>query len=248
MKETMTIRENIYGRRAKIGLIYIASSWVMEPEFYEMSPEGVITCTTRVALPGDVSVESEAEIGNRAIDAAKVLAELPLDVITFGCTSGSFINGAGYDKEIIERLEKASGGIPCSTTSSAFVKALRGLGAKKLAVVTPYIDEVNDRAKLFLDELNFEVTNFSGMGLIKDHDINNVSLDELYKVAKATDTKDADALFIACTGLGTIPIIQSLEADLKKPVITAIQATFWDCLRMAGINDKIEGYGQLFQL
>lgn len=247
MSENGIFNEDMYGSRAKIGLVYIASSWVMEPEFYEMSPNGVITCTSRVALPDDVSADSVAEVGRRAVDAAAVLAEAPLDVITLGCTSGSFIKGAGYDRQLIEDMKKASGGVPCSTTSSAFIRALEAIGAKKIAVLTPYVDEVNDKAKSFLNDMGYEVTNFIGMGLIKDHDIDNVPLEKVYELAKKADTHDADALFIACTGLKTIPIIEALEKELKKPVITAIQATFWDCLRIAEVNDNIKGYGVLFE-
>jgi maleate isomerase len=239
--------EEMYGSRAKIGLIYIASSWVMEPEFYAMSPDGVITCTTRVALPGDVSVDSEEQVGERAIVAAGILGEAPLDVITLGCTSASFVKGEAYEKELVRKMQEASGGIPCTTTTSAVMKGLEAFGAKKIAVMTPYVDELNDKAKEFLTGKGYTVTNFTGMGLIKDHDIDNVTLETIYDAAKAVDTPDAAAIFIACTAFKSIPIIEALEKELKKPVISSIQATFWEAMRMSGVEDKIEGYGSLFK-
>ena len=120
-------------------------------------------------------------------------------------------------------------------------------GVKKVAVATPYIDEVTQLALAYLKENGIEVCNSRGMGLLLDRDIDAVKLDDVYEFAKNTDCEEAEALVVLCTGLRTIPTIERLERRLQKPVITAIQASMWNALRMVGIDDKVEGYGSLFE-
>jgi maleate isomerase len=236
----------MYGGRAKIGLVYPATGWVMEPEFYAMSPAGVSTYTTRVSLK-DVSAEEVGKLGEKAVEAAKLLAEAPMDVIALGCTSGSFVNGYEYDQNLIKRMTQNSGGIPSTTTSNAVVAAFKALGVKKIAVATPYVDEVNIKAKEYFEACGFEVVNLKGLQLLYDTEIDNVDLEHVYKLAKEVDTEDAEAVAILCTGIRSVPILQGLETDLGKPVISAIQATFWNCLRIAGVKEKITGYGSLLE-
>lgn len=234
-----------YGGRAKIGLVYPAPGWVMEAEFNKMSPEGVITCATRISLH-ETNEEGLSQIGNEAIKAAKLLAQAPVDIIVLGCTSGSFMGGAQYDKEVIQKMEESSG-VPCITTSSSVVDALNKLGVKKIAVATPYIEEVYMKGKSFLEESGFVVTDIKGLDLLYDRDIDSQSLERVYELAKETDTEDAEAVVILCTGIRSIGIIDHLEKDLKKPVISAIQASFWNSIRRSGVGEKIKGYGSLLE-
>ncbi|MDR7869702.1 MAG: hypothetical protein RIN55_02495 [Tissierellaceae bacterium] len=236
-----------YGARAKIGLIYPSPGWVMEPEFYEMSPEGVITCTTRISLL-ETNKEQLTLIGQQGVKAARLLCQAPVDVIALGCTSGSFIGGMEYDRELIKEMEEASNGVPCITTSASAVRALNSFGVKKIAVATPYIQEVNERGKRYLEESGFKVTNMIGLDLLYDKEIDSQPYEIVYKLAKEADTKDAEAVAILCTGIRSIGILKHLEQDLGKPVISAIQATFWNSLRTCGIKDSIEGYGSLLEL
>ncbi|MBS3969380.1 MAG: Asp/Glu racemase, partial [Clostridia bacterium] len=204
------MQDKLYGWRAKIGLIYPASGWVMEPEFYAMAPEGVSIHTTRVELK-TVDVKGVTEIAAASIEAARLLATAPLNVIVLGCTSGSFINGSEYDKNLIRSMEEVTNGIPCTTTASAVSKALDKLKVNKLAVVTPYVEEINLRAIKYLQEKGFKVLNLAGLGLIEDYDINRQDLETVYNLAKSTDVENADGIFIACTGIRSIPIIKTLE-------------------------------------
>ncbi len=240
------MREDLYGWRAKLGLVYPSPGWVMEPEFYAMSPKGVITLTTRVSF-NTTTVEGLQQVGPQSIEAARLLADVPVDSLVLGCTSGSFVNGAAYNRELIAKMQEATGGIPCTTTAGAVVAALKSLGLNKVAVATPYEGEVNEKAQAFLAEEGIETTNLQGMGYIYDADIDSQSLDKVYRFAKKADTRDAQALVLLCTGLRTVPVLEALEADLGKPVISAIQASFWHCLRLAGVQEKTEGFGSLLK-
>jgi len=238
------MREDFYGWRAKLGLIYPAPGWVMEPEFYAMSPQGVITLTTRVAF-NTATVEGLQQVGPLSVEAARLLADIPVDAFVLGCTSGSFVNGAAYNRALIAQMQEATGGIPCTTTASAVVEALRSFGVNKVVIATPYVDEVNEKAQAFFAEEGITTLNIQGLGYSAEPDIDGTSLDRVYRFAKKVDTQDAEALLLLCTGLRTIPVLDALETDLGKPVISAIQASFWHTLRLAGVQEEVEGFGSL---
>src|SRR5699024_2679975 len=144
-----------------------------------MAPTGVTTHTTRVALsdnPDCFGVDDVANLGDKVIEATKLLAQAPLNSIAFGCTSGSFTNGMEYDQKLIKEMELASNGIRCTTTSNSVVKALQSYGIKKIAITTPYSDAMNTLAKNFFQEHDFKITNMTGLGLTSDYDISNTSI------------------------------------------------------------------------
>ena len=237
-----------YGWRARLGLVYMASSTVMEPEFAAMSPEGVSFHTARIHLP-EPTVDGLTQMmkDNETERCVAELARAPLHAIIFGGTSATFLEGASWDEKIIARMEAKSGGIPVTTTSTCSLRALRAFDAKKISIVTPYVDEVTARAAKFFNANGFEVTSSAGMGIGKDHAIGAVTTEELYRFARDKTDAGADALFISCTNLRTIGAIAALEDDLNMPVVSAIQASFWGALRLAGVNATQNGFGRLLE-
>jgi maleate isomerase len=236
-----------YGWRARIGLIYLAPATVMEPEFYAMAPEGVSIHTTRIPLrEATVSGLAQTTEGDRLEQAAKLLSEAPLQCILFGGTSASFLQGLGWDIEIIKRLEAVSAGIPVTTTSTASVDALRAVGAKRVSFVGPYINDVTQRGRNFFAANGFEITGAHGMEISDNWAINALPLERIYQFAKSVVEHDADAVFISCTGMRSVGAIAALETDLKVPVVTAVQASFWKALRLSKVNDQVPGFGRLF--
>lgn len=234
-----------YGERGKIGLIYPSAGWVMEPEFNEMAPEGISIQATRVPL-GNTDVEGLNKLLLNIQDAGKLLSHIPTDIILLGCTSASFINGVVYEKQMMADMERETN-IKFITTSTSVINALQAMNIKKVAVATPYIDEVNHKAALYLEENDITVCGMKGMGLMTDSQIDAVKLDDVYQFCVEADCQEAEGLLILCTGLRTIPIIEKLEKDLGKPVISAIQASMWSALRCIYIQDCVKGYGSLFE-
>ena len=235
-----------YGWRARLGLVYMASSTVMEPEFAAMCPDGVSFHTARIHLPAP-TVEGltrmmEDEATERCVEN---LARAPLHSIVFGGTSATFLEGLGWDEKILARMRATSGGIPVTTTSTCSLEALRAFDARSISVVTPYVDEVTQRAERFFGENGFEVRSARGMGIADDHGIAEVKTEDTYAFARANVDARADVLFISCTNLRTIGAIAPLEEDLGMPVITAIQASFWGALRLAGVRARRQGFGRL---
>ena len=235
----------MYGWRAKIGLIYPAPGITGEMEFHQMAPEGVAICTTRIPLE-HTTPESLIKMADYIEEASALLSQAKVDVIAFCCTSGSLIKGFGYDKEIMQRIEKLTH-IPAITTATSVIEGLKVMGMKKIVVATPYSDEVNQKERSFLESHSFEVQDIRGLGITNPLEMANVEPGIIYKLAKDMISDTTDGVFISCTGLGIINIIEILECDIQKPVITSNQATMWAALRKVKVREEIQGFGRLLQ-
>lgn len=234
------------GWRGRIGLITIASGSSTEHEFHKYAPSGVGILTTRVVLRG-MSTQDLVDMVPHFDEAASLLAGAEVDVIVFACTAGSLVKGVGYDQELIERLQSRTG-LPVTTTSTGVIEALKILNVKKVVVTTPYMNEVNQAEKAFLEGNGFNVLRLNGVECSEPKFVPQIHPDAMFRLAKETFTEDADGIFISCTGLHVDTIIELLEKDLKRPVIASNQATLWSALRKININEKIEGYGKLLEL
>lgn len=234
----------MYGRRGRIGLMVPTGNSVMEPEFARMSPEGVSVHANRVYLK-DVTPESLLAMEGEVRASAEGLVEIRVGVLAFGCTSGSFVGGKGYDKRLIGRMQDATG-VSATTTTTAVLRALRLLGVQRISMATPYIDEVNALEVKFLAEHGIEVVKSAGGGIVHTPDIQECEPGVSFQRAREVDHDRAEAVFISCTGFRSVENLEKLEAELGKPVISANQATFADCLRLLGIRQVRPGYGSLF--
>jgi maleate isomerase len=235
------------GWRARIGLIYMASSTVMEPEFYEMSPEGVATCTIRTHLPKMDVAGLEQMTGSDDLERCTAyLARADLGVIAYGGTSATFLHGLPWDQKMQARMRANSNGIPVTTTSSASIAALRAVGARRISFVSPYVPDIVERGRQFFSAAGFDVLSAHGMNIDDDHVIGRIAPEQVFEYVKAQRHPNTDALFISCTNLASVAVIDSLERDLGIPVVSAVQATFWQCLRVTGITDHLAGFGRLF--
>jgi maleate isomerase len=221
-----------------------------------MAPEGVTTHATRVIV-GEITPTGLAKMEEEIYRAADKMLELSVGVIAVGCTSGTFIKGAGYDSLLSGNIQKQTG-IPSTTTSTAVIEALKIVGSRSVAVATPYTDEVNEQERMFLEKNGIRVTKIKGLGYSKTEirypltsgPVSGIGLLEpyvAYQMGLDVDTDDADGIFISCTNFRTIEIIRALEQNRRKPVVTSNQATFWASLRMMGIRETIPGFGTLLE-
>ena len=241
----MYYRDGMYSMRARIGVIAPLDDQV-EYAFNKYAPAGVSFDSTRLSFPGPTP-EGLIYLSDQLEDAAKMYAKKRHDVILFGCTSGSCIKGYGFDKECIERIERASGW-PGLTTSTAVLEAFQALGLNKTVVMTPYPDETNDAEKKFLEDNGLEVTSITGIGFNRVGEYSHPSKYFLYRKAKQLKTEGAEVFFLSCMGLATMELVEILEEDLGMPVITSHQASLWACLRHSRVNDKLPGLGKLFTI
>ena len=178
-------------------------------------------------------------------EAARAFAPPEVDVIAYACTSASYVRGVGGDTEISDRIQQATG-IPTTTTASAAARALRAVDAGRVAVLSPHVDELNERLGLFLEQSGFEVVHMRGLNRLRG--IEQIPPEEIAElVVQLVDRPDADGVFISCTGMKTATINDDLEERIGKPVVSALQATVWDALRIAGIGSGAAGVGSLYR-
>lgn len=241
----------MYGWRAKIGLITPMSDNA-EHAFHIYAPEGVSFASMKINFPGPTP-EGLIVLTDQLEDTAATYKNSGCDLVVFGCTAGSCIKGMGWDQECIRRMERASG-IPGLTTSTAVLEALRALGTKKVAVLTPYPEKTNEAEKKFLEDNGFEVTNIVGMDMSAFARGNGKGgfshADEyfLYQNARKMDLKGADTFFLSCMGLTTMEVVDAIELNLGVPVVTSHQATLWSSLRHCRVGAKLPNLGKLFTL
>lgn len=234
----------MYGWRARIGLIVPASNTVNEPEFHAHLPPGVSLHTARLPLD-DVTADSLATMADNTEECAELLATADVDVIAYGCTTGSLVKGPGYDEEIETRITNHTG-IPAVSTAAAIKRAFDEFDISRLSIATPYIDDLNQREEAFLDAAGYEVVDIDGIGHTDNIEIGRESPETAYRMAKEFDSDEADGVFISCTNFRTFEIIESLEADTGKPVVTSNQATLWNILSELDISPTCS-LGRLIQ-
>lgn len=217
----------------------------MESEFNKIfwNVPGVSVHATRVFLE-ELSVEALIDMKKGLKRACKELKTAEMDVMAYGCTSGSFVKGLNFDRELIEEMESETD-ITATTTSTAVIEALKTLNVKKIALGTPYSDEINEKAITFFEGNDIEVTNSVGLNIVPDVNVGKQEPYIAYNLGTTVDTPDCDCVFISCTDFRTIEIIEKLEARLQKPVVTSNQATLWHCITLKQLGIAIPGYGTL---
>lgn len=228
-------------RRRKLGLLIPSSNITLEYEMPMMAPSGVSMHFSRIPQTEDNEEQLLAMI-DYVPEKAELLAHAKVDIVGFGCTSGSFIKGMGYDKKVIDTI-KDSTGIVATTTSTAVVEALKMSGIKKLSVGAPYLHSIMDKLKEFLEKNGFEVVKIEGLNMLSGE--GNLPLDATYDLVRKIDHPDSEGIFISCTDFKTVELLEILEKDFGKKVISSNQATMWKLLRLSGMKVPIRGFGSL---
>lgn len=231
--------------RAKLGFILMSTDLAAESDFMDMVPEGVGVHITRLKTDDLTTNETLARHIDAMADAAsRIQPDAKPDVICYGCTSGSIVNG---EENVMKEIVRGAPYAKPMTIATGVVDALRELGVKKLVVGTPYIDEINTVEAEFLLEKGFEVLDIQGLNLTTGLEFGYITPAYLKKFAIEIDHPEADAIFLSCSGIRALEVVDEIEAIIGKPVITSNQAQMWSCLRRAGIDDKITGFGRIFQ-
>ena len=236
-----------YGWKAKIGLILPSTNTINEPEFWRMAPPGVTIHTSRVLLLGKATEESYFKMASAIDRTAEELATAEVDIVAYGCTSGSIICPL---PQLLKQMSDQTN-TPAVVTAAAVVAALRALGVQRVALGTPYMDFVNQAEVKFLEDYGFKVTAMHGLQLGETQEerrgIGKVPPEAVFRLARLIDRPEAQAIFLSCTNLASIDVIAEIEQELGKPVVTSNQACLWACLRMLGIRTAITGFGHLHE-
>ena len=229
----------------KIGLIALASDYMIEKDFISVIKDKKIDFfVNRIECFNPLTRSNLIKMSEKVTDVTKdILPNEKIDCVVYGCTSGTI--AAGYDS-IEKKIKIAKPDAKVTTPSTASIKALKKLNLNKIAIFTPYPKKLNDEVIDFFKQENFEITSNSYFDIASDIDIGKVDSDYLFDVLSKMDLKGADALFISCTALPALSIIDKLEKKIGKPVLSSNQALIWDTLEKIGKNTSINGFGKLF--
>ena len=231
-----------YGTRAKLGMLLPSGNQAAEPQFHAMLPAGVSLHTTRLKLTGS-SEKDLLAMTERVEEAAELAADAGVDLLVFHCTAVSTFSVA-LEQAIKQRVAKASGK-PVTATSEAIVAALRAVGAKKIVMLSPYIEAINQREAVYFKAAGFEILDWSGLDCPDANAMMAVTPEKWREFTLAHRHADADAYLISCTTVRSADVAEELEAALGRPVLTSNTAAVWHCLRTMGIPDRVQGFGQL---
>ena len=233
--------------RAAIGLIVLASDQTIEHEFRRIFDlAGVALYESRIYNDTTVTPETLKAMEARLTEATGViLPGMPLDVVAYGCTSASMIIG---DEAVAARIHEARPGVAVTNPMAAACAAFRALGAGRIALLTPYLEEINLAMRARIEAGGFEVPVMGSFNEPDDNKVGRISPDSLRKAALELGRHEAvDAVFVSCTALRLVEIAADLEGELGKPVTSSNHALAWHCLRLAGIEDSMPGLGGLFE-
>lgn len=236
----------MYGWRGRIGLLVPSINTTMETEFWQIAPEGVSVHSARIAGGRHGTPEELRGMENASKKAAEDVAMVEPDVVVYGCTSGSFFEGPEWNKKICEQLSEITKA-PTVTTAGGMAACLMAGGHKKVDVVTPYVDLTNERLKQFLKAHGIDVLKLGTFDMLDMFDHAKVLPEEIYRKVKETVSPDTDAVFVACTQLRALEVVDLLERDLGLPVYSAVQASAWQAYEAMGVDPKIMHCGSLLR-
>jgi len=229
----------------KIGLIALASDYMIEKDFIKIIKDKEIDFfVNRIECFNPLTKENLIKMSKKVTEVTKdILPDEKIDCVAYGCTSGTI--AAGFDA-IQKKIKDAKPEAIVTTPSTASIKALKKLNVNKVAIFTPYSKKLNDEVLDFFKKENFEIKANSYFNIESDIDIGKVDPNYLYEVLSNMNLNGAEALFVSCTALPALSIINKLEEKLNKFVLSSNQTLIWDSLNAIGYKNKVEGFGKLF--
>jgi maleate isomerase len=233
-----------YGTRGRIGMLLPSSNRLAEPQFQAMLPPGVSLHTTRLKLRSSSETELRA-MAEHIEEAAELLADAGVDLLAFHCTAVCTMDPL-LEESIRLRAATASR-TPVTTTAEALVAALHQVGARKIIMLSPYVPRVDEKEAAFLAGFGFEIAGRAGLGKTDGESMSAISPDEWYQFAVSHRDENAEAYLISCTTVRAVDVIERLERDFARPVITSNTATLWHCLRRLAVCDRMDGFGTLLR-
>jgi len=232
-----------YGRLLRIGVLVPSSNTTIEKDFHSMAPEGVTVNSTRMMLT-ELTSEAILRMADEAQKGIELLKSANVDVIVYGCPTCSLIGGVDWENVLFEQI-KFETGLRVIITSQAVVEALRALGGGKIGVATPYEKKLNNLEKRYLEGFGLEVSKIKGLGKRDYLDIGSTNSSTIQNLVDRV-ARNVDIIYIGCTNLPVIHLIDKFEKKYGVPVVTSNQASFWAAINGSGVK-SIDGYGALLQ-
>jgi maleate isomerase len=231
----------------RIGLITLASDFRIEKDFNNViHGKEIDLYSNRIHCYNPLTNETLKKMADDITDVTKeILPDQKLDCVAYGCTSGTI--AAGYSS-IYDKVNLAKPNTKVTTPITSAIKALKKLNINKISVFTPYTDEINQSVAEYFKKENIEVVSLTYFDIASDLDIGKVDPNYLFDILSEIDLSKSDGLFVSCTALPVLSLIDKLEKKLSKVVLSSNQTLIWETLKEINYNKNIDGYGQLFKV
>ena len=230
----------------KVGLIALSTDQTIEGDFNNICKNLPLDIfINRIHNHNPLTKENLLKMQNDLESVTnKILPDEKVNTIAYGCTSGAIAIG---EKNVKEKILSAKPGCYVTTPVTSAMKAFQQMNIKKISLFTPYPDAVNKIILDYFTKKNIEVLSFASLNLNLDSEFANVDPNYILEISSKLETKNADALFISCTALPVLNIIDQLEQKIQKPVLSSNQTLIWDTIRSVGYKFPIKGYGKLLE-
>jgi maleate isomerase len=234
--------------RARIGLVVLASDHTIEHEWRRMLDiDGIAVYHSRIANSPPITPETLKAMEAGLTQATDViLPGVPLDVVAYGCTSGAMVIG---EDKVAERIRAARPGVAVTTPITGALAAMRALNARRIALLTPYIDRINRMMRGYIQARGVEVPVMGSFNNENDNEVACIAPESLRDAAvELAQEKSVDAVFVACTSLRLAAVVEEIEQRSGKPALSSNHAMAWHALRLATYRDPVPGFGRLFRI
>jgi maleate isomerase len=193
------------------------------------------------ATTPDAFIEMDRNEGRMAI---RQLSSVHPDVVAYGCTASSIVQGLAYDRHLRDDIARTCK-VPATTAAHAILRAVETLGVSTVSIVSPYTKEVDEAEHRYFKNAGLKVVGGACLGIADGFALAEPEPQALFELGQRGFDPRAGALIMTCLNTRSHTVIARLEQALGKPVVTSTQATLWHALRLAGIEDRIGGYGKL---
>ena len=231
----------------KVGLLTLSTDLTIERDFYSICQKLPLDVfVNRIHNENPLTKENLLKMYEQIESITeKILPEEKISTVAYACTSGTI--AIGEDK-VKEKIQLAKPDCHVTTPITSAIKAFNKMNVKKIAVFTPYPESVNNTISEYLIKKNINVVSFSTFNLDLDVDFARIDPKYLSEVLTKLNTNDADALFVSCTALPALEILDEVEKKINKPVFSSNQTLIWDTIRSVGYKNSVTGYGKLLRI
>jgi len=230
----------------KVGLLALSTDLTIENDFQSICQKLPLDLfVNRIHNENPLTKENLMKMYDQILPVAeKILPGQKINTIAYACTSGTITIG---EDKVKEKVQLAKPGCYVTTPITSALKAFTEMNAKKIALFTPYPESVNKTILEYFNRKNINIISFSTFNIDLDEDIASVDPKHLLETLIKLDLSDADALFISCTALPALEILDEAEKKIGKIILSSNQTLIWDTLRSIGFKSPVQGYGKLLR-